>query len=153
MGRLPSPVFDFLIFTFDLMNEPHPLILFDGFCNLCSAAVQFVIKRDPKYYFRFASLQSETGQRLLQQYQVSERYLDSFVLVEDGIAYTRSAAALRVTRKLSGFWPLTYGLIIIPPLIRNAVYNWIARKRYDWFGKKEECWLPDPSLKKRFIDQ
>lgn len=127
------------------------IILFDGVCNLCSGAVQFIIKRDPKHYFRFASLQSEAGNNLLQQHGLSEGYVDSIVLLENGKAFTKSAAALRIAKKLKGLWPLMYGLVIIPPFIRNAMYNWIAARRYQWFGKKEACWIPDTALRKLFI--
>ena len=130
----------------------HPVILFDGVCNLCSAAVQFVIKRDPTHYFRFASLQSETGQRLLKEHGLSRETFDSFVLLKDGKLHTRSAAALQVVRKLKGWWPLLYVLIILPRFIRDGIYQWIARKRYQWFGRKETCWVPDPSLSQLFIN-
>jgi predicted DCC family thiol-disulfide oxidoreductase YuxK len=130
----------------------HPVILFDGVCNLCSAAVQFVIKRDPKHHFRFASLQSETGQQLLQQHGLSAPYPDSIVLLEDGKSYARSAAVLRIAKKLQGLWPLMYGFMIIPAFIRDGMYNWIASKRYQWFGKKETCWIPNAELSSLFIN-
>ncbi|MES2776114.1 MAG: thiol-disulfide oxidoreductase DCC family protein [Bacteroidota bacterium] len=132
-------------------NE-QPVILFDGVCNLCSSAVQFIIKRDKKKLFRFASLQSDFGQKILSDNNLSPTDLSSFILLENGKIYTKSAGALRVVRKLNAAWPLLYGFIIVPPFIRNAVYNWVAKNRYKWFGKQEACWLPTPDLKARFIN-
>ena len=128
------------------------MILFDGVCNLCNGAVQFVIKRDKKKYFSFASLQSGEGQKLSVQYGLPVNDFNSFILVENGKAYTRSTGALRVIKKLKGLWPLLYGFMIVPGFIRNAVYDWIARNRYKWFGKKDECMIPTPELKARFLD-
>src|SRR5437868_10495616 len=105
----------------------QPTILFDGVCNLCNSAVQFVIKRDKNNYFSFASLQSATGQKLLSEHDLSLNDLNSFILIENNKAYTRSTGALRVVKKLNGLWPLLYGFIIVPPFIRNAVYNQIAK--------------------------
>ena len=131
--------------------DVHPVILFDGLCNLCSGSVQFVIKHDPRHQFRFASLQSHYGQQLLQQSGLPTQAFNSFILYQDGKVYTKSTAALRVARQLNGLWPLLYGFIIVPAFIRNAVYNFIARNRYRWFGKREACWLPTPELKSLFI--
>ncbi len=137
---------------YDLREIKNPVILFDGVCNLCSIIVQFIIKHDPKHQFRFASLQSEFGQKLMKHFGLPVDQFHSFILFEDGKIYTRSSGALRVAKKLKGLWPLLYGFIIIPPFLRNAVYNFIARNRYKWFGKKEECWIPTPELKALFID-
>jgi predicted DCC family thiol-disulfide oxidoreductase YuxK len=134
------------------MEAEHPVILFDGVCNLCSSSVQFVIKHDPKRQFRFASLQSKYGQRVMKKFGLPENELNSFILLENEKIYTRSTGALRVTKKLSGLWPLLYGFMIIPPFIRNAVYSYIAHHRYKWFGKKEACWIPTPELKQLFLD-
>jgi len=82
----------------------------------------------------------------------NENELNSFILLENEKLYTKSTGALRVTKKLSGLWPLLYGFIIIPPFIRNAVYSYIAHHRYKWFGKKEACWIPTPELKQLFLD-
>lgn len=130
----------------------HPLILFDGVCNLCSGSVQFIIRRDPQRLFRFASLQSELGQSFLKQAQLPPVELQTLLLVENGKIYKRSTAALRIARRLRGAWKLLYGLIIIPPFIRNFIYNWVARNRYRWFGKKESCWIPTPELRELFLD-
>lgn len=135
------------------LNElRNPVVLFDGVCNLCSSTIQFIIKHDPKRQFRFASLQSEFGQKVLAQFGLPADELNSFILLEEGKIYTKSTGALRVTKKLNGLWPMLYGFIIVPPLVRNAVYSWIAHNRYKWFGKKEACWLPTPDLKKLFLD-
>jgi predicted DCC family thiol-disulfide oxidoreductase YuxK len=128
------------------------IILFDGVCNLCSSSVQFVIKHDKKKQFRFASLQSAFGQKTLSENNLSTTDLSSFILLENGKLYTKSTGALRVVKRLGGAWPLLYGFIIVPPFLRNAVYNWVAKNRYKWFGKQESCWLPTPELKARFIN-
>ncbi|MBA2250217.1 MAG: thiol-disulfide oxidoreductase DCC family protein [Chitinophagaceae bacterium] len=133
------------------MNE-RPVILFDGVCNLCNSAVKFVIARDKKKLFSFASLQSDEGQKRLTEHQLSSMDLDSFVLIENGKAYTRSDGALRVAKKLKGGWPLLYAFIIVPKFIRDGMYNWIARNRYKWFGKQDVCMIPTPELKARFLN-
>jgi predicted DCC family thiol-disulfide oxidoreductase YuxK len=128
-----------------------PVILFDGVCNLCDSSVQFVIKHDKDKVFSFASLQSESGQKLLEEYHLPKSEFNSFVLVENGKAYTKSSAALMVAKKLSGPVKLLYGLKIVPVFIRNTVYNLIAKNRYRWFGKKDSCMIPTPSLQSRFL--
>ncbi len=130
----------------------NPIVLFDGVCNLCNAAVLFIIKRDKKNLFRFASLQSSFGQSVLQKFHLSSDALNSFILFEKGKVYTRSAGALLVAKKLSGVWPLLYAFIVVPRFIRDAVYNFIANNRYKWFGKKEACWIPSPALQAKFIE-
>ncbi|MFT3746930.1 MAG: thiol-disulfide oxidoreductase DCC family protein [Agriterribacter sp.] len=133
------------------MKQKDPVILFDGVCNLCNSSVQFVIKKDKKKQFYFASLQSNAGQQLLKQYQLSPDKFDSFILIENCKAYTRSTAALRVVKRLSGTWPLLYAFIIVPSFIRNGIYDWVAQNRYKWFGKSESCMLPTPELNARFL--
>lgn len=133
------------------MNE-QPVILFDGVCNFCNNAVNFVIKRDKKARILFAPLQSETGKRLLEQYALPVNDMESFVFIEKGKAYTRSTAALRVCRYLSALWPLCFGAIIVPKFIRDGIYNWIARNRYKWFGVRRECMIPTPEIKARFLN-
>lgn len=127
------------------------VIFFDGFCNLCSGAVQFVIKRDSQGLFRFASLQSDYAASALKQFDLEPAQADSIVLLENGKVYQRSTAALRVAKKLKGLWPLLYGFIIVPRFIRDGVYNFIAKNRYKWFGRQESCWVPTPELKQRFL--
>ncbi|MFZ4768251.1 MAG: thiol-disulfide oxidoreductase DCC family protein [Roseimicrobium sp.] len=128
------------------------IVLFDGVCNLCAWAVQFIIKRDSRGVFKFAALQSEAGQRLLLEHGYASASLDSFVLIEAEGLYVKSEAALRVARHLSGFWPLCYGALILPWRLRDAVYGWIARNRYRWFGKQESCLVPTPEWRARIIE-
>ncbi|MCB0653562.1 MAG: thiol-disulfide oxidoreductase DCC family protein [Saprospiraceae bacterium] len=134
------------------MSGPHPIILFDGVCNLCNGSVQFVLNRDRAGYFKYASLQSESGQELLKKYGLPTDDYNSFVLVEGERVYTQSTAALRVARNLEGAWKILYGFIIIPAFIRDAVYSLIARNRYRIFGKRESCMLPQPEWKSRFLE-
>ena len=117
------------------MNQ-RSIILFDGVCNLCDSAVQFIIKRDKKNHFSFASLQSAKGQKILSKYNLPSNDINSFVLLENGKLYTRSTGALKVTKKLNGLWPLLYGFIIIPKFIRDSIYKWIAGNRYKCLAKK-----------------
>ena len=131
----------------------HPVILFDGVCNLCNASVQYVIKHDKKKLFRFASLQSSFGESVLKQYDLPVNTFNSFILLSDNKIYTRSTAALLVAKKLSGLIKLFYGFIIIPKFIRDFVYDVIAKNRYKWFGKKEACWVPTPELKSLFLNE
>lgn len=128
-----------------------PVILFDGVCNLCNQSVQFVIKHDPSSRFRFAALQSDFGQSQLKKYNIDTNNLLSVVLVIDGKVYDRSRAALEIARRLDSLWPLLYVFVIVPPFIRNLVYDWISRNRYRWFGRTDECMIPTPDLKARFI--
>jgi predicted DCC family thiol-disulfide oxidoreductase YuxK len=132
--------------------KEHPIILFDGFCNLCNGAIQFIIERDKNQHFRFASLQSKTGREYQKKAGLSIDKIDTVLLVENGEIYQKSTAGLRVARNLDGLWPVMFIFILIPPFIRNAVYDLIARNRYKWFGKKDSCWMPTPDLKALFLD-
>jgi predicted DCC family thiol-disulfide oxidoreductase YuxK len=136
-----------------LQPQQHPVILFDGVCNLCSGAVQFIIKHDPHQHFRFASLQSELGQQVLAKYQLPTQDFESFILWENEKLYTKSTGALRVAKKMNRLFSLWYIFIIVPPFIRDGIYHFIAKNRYQWFGKKTACWIPTPSLKRLFLDQ
>lgn len=129
-----------------------PLLLFDGHCNLCNGAVQWVLSRDKQGIFSFASLQSKTGQHIQRTHQLDPSQLDSMVLVKDGKAYTQSNAALKTAASLGGSYKLANLFLIIPSFIRNSVYNFIARNRYRWYGKSEACWMPRPEWKERFLD-
>ncbi|WCN38770.1 thiol-disulfide oxidoreductase DCC family protein [Aneurinibacillus uraniidurans] len=133
-------------------QEGHPVILFDGVCNLCEGSVRFIIQRDPGAVFRFAALQSKAGTRLLQAYHSDAAMPDSVVVIESGKVYTHSTAALRICRHLSGLWPLLYGFMIVPRVLRDGVYRWVARNRYRWFGKKEACLMPTPDIQARFLE-
>lgn len=127
------------------------IILFDGVCNFCDASVQFIIKRDPAAHFLFTSLQSEKGLELTKKYAIPED-VDSLVLIENGKAFTKSSAALRIAKKMDGLWHLFFLFILVPRKIRDGVYNFVAKNRYKWFGKKEDaCTLPSPEQRKRFI--
>ncbi|WP_206109267.1 DCC1-like thiol-disulfide oxidoreductase family protein [Paenibacillus sp. HB172176] len=129
----------------------HAIVLFDGVCNLCNSSVKFMIEHDPDDYFRYASLQGEEGKRLLAERGISG-YFGSFVLIEDGKLYTKSGAALRICGRLSGVWKLGYLFLAVPPPLRNAVYGFVANRRYKWFGKRESCMLPSPDVRSRFLD-
>ncbi len=131
----------------------HPLILFDGICNLCESSVQFVIRHDKRERYRFASLQSDAAQRVLKEYAYDDDELGSVLLVADGRVYQKSSAALRIAKYLDGGWPILYYLFSwIPTGLADIVYDFIGNRRYKWFGKKDECWLPDEHLRKRFLE-
>lgn len=127
------------------------VVLFDGLCNLCNASVRFVIARDPAAHFRFAALESQAARRLLAKSGVADPLPDSVALIEHGRLYTRSAAALRIARRLRFPWPLMFALIIVPRPLRDAVYDLIARHRYRWFGRRDACMVPTPELRERFL--
>lgn len=127
------------------------IILFDGVCNFCNGVVNFVIKRDKTHTLKFAALQSEAGRQLVKQYGLPENDLGSFLFIENGKLYNRSTAALKVCRHLNGGWPLLYGFVIVPAFIRNAVYDYVAKNRYKWFGQKDACMMPTPDIRSRFL--
>ncbi|WP_213523078.1 thiol-disulfide oxidoreductase DCC family protein [Nonlabens sp.] len=133
------------------MKEHQDIVLFDGVCNLCNAAILFIIKRDKNNRFKFAPLESGVGKELLSKHQIDASKIDSIVLVSGNSAFAKARAALRISKHLTGLWPLLYSLIIIPSFISNAVYDLIARNRYNWFGKKENCMIPTPELKSKFL--
>jgi len=130
----------------------NPIVLFDGVCNLCSAVVVFTIERDQKRKFMFAPLQSGAGQALLKKFNLPAELFDSFVLVEDDRCYSRSTAALRVVKRLTGLWPVLYAVIIVPGPIRDWIYDFVARNRYRWFGRKDQCMVPTADMKSRFLE-
>lgn len=128
------------------------IVLFDGVCNLCNRLVNFVIKRDKKGKFRFAALQSDSGQDLLMKMGLSTHDFDTFVLLRsDDKVLVKSKAGLTVLKELGGGWSLLYALIIVPTPIRDFVYNRIAKTRYRVFGKRDACMIPTPEIEKRFI--
>lgn len=129
----------------------NPVVLFDGVCNLCNSSVQFLIRKDKQIRLRFASLQSDFGQTILQKFNLPQNNFSSFVLLEGEKIYLRSSAALRVAYYLGGFWKIFQIFWLVPPFIRNAIYDFIAKNRYKWFGKKAECMMPSPELKERFL--
>ncbi|MCI0751298.1 MAG: thiol-disulfide oxidoreductase DCC family protein [Flammeovirgaceae bacterium] len=128
------------------------IIFFDGVCNLCNGAVQFIIKRDPKNKFRFASLQSDFAIRRLKDQGIDPQISETIILLQNGKIFTKSRAALEISKRLSGLWPLLYSFAIIPGFLRDSIYNLIARNRYRWFGKRDACMIPTPELKSRFLD-
>ncbi|HEX6811111.1 MAG TPA: DCC1-like thiol-disulfide oxidoreductase family protein [Planctomycetota bacterium] len=131
---------------------PAPLVLFDGDCNLCHGAVQFVLRRDPKARFRFASLQSAAGRAAIVATGRSTKLPDSIVFVRDGRLLVKSAAALAIALGLRWPWPLLAVFWLVPYPVRDLVYDWIARHRHRWFGRRQECWVPTPALRARFLD-
>ena len=132
--------------------QKNNIVLFDGFCNLCSGSVQFIINRDVKGVFKFASLQSFFGQQQLDNFKLDKNLLHSIILVRGDQFYQRSDAALEIARRLSGAWPVLYIFKILPRFLRDGIYNVIARNRYRLFGKMDACWIPTPELKERFLE-
>ena len=128
------------------------IVFFDGVCNFCNYWVNFAIKKDKKKKLRFAPLQGETAKNILPQYNISTTALSTVVFIDDGKVYTQSSAAFRICKHLDGGWKLFYGLMVIPKFIRDAVYNFIAKNRYRWFGKKESCMVPTADMKSRFLE-
>ena len=126
------------------------IVLFDGVCNMCNSVVKIIINRDKYGEFYFASLQSESGQQILKEHH--GKMVDSVVLLRDGQLYYFSDAALHIAKKMDGAWKLLHIFIIIPRPIRDRVYHYIAKNRYKWFGKKEECMIPTKEMRKRFLD-
>jgi predicted DCC family thiol-disulfide oxidoreductase YuxK len=134
------------------MTENSPsIVLFDGVCNFCSASVNWIIRRDKRARFRFAPLQSATGERLQREHGLDPSAIDTMLLVDDGRAYLRSSAALRIVRDLSFPWPLLYAFIIVPAPIRDFFYTAFANRRYRWFGKKDDCMVPSQRVRDRFL--
>ena len=129
------------------------ILLFDGHCSLCNAAVDFVLKRDAKKKLLLASIQGPAGQKVLKKYQLPPSYLETLVLVEEGKLYLGSTAALRVARLLGGGWPLFYALIIIPKGLRDRIYQWIGKHRYQWFGRRASCRMPTASERAHFLKE
>jgi predicted DCC family thiol-disulfide oxidoreductase YuxK len=124
------------------------VVLFDGVCNLCNGAVRFILARDPAARFRFASLQSDAARRLWGDGGPAE----TIVLLDAGKTYVKSTAALRIARGLRFPWPLLYAFVAVPRPVRDLIYDWVARHRYRWFGKRDTCMLPTPELRERFLE-
>lgn len=134
-----------------MTSDPRPIVLFDGVCNLCNGAVNFIMDRDRQQQFRFASLQSSAGERLLAEHDLPPEYLRSLVLVEGARVSTKSTAALRIARRLDGRWPLCYVFIVFPAAVRNFLYDIVARNRYRLFGQSESCRYPTEAERARFL--
>jgi len=138
------------------------VVLFDGVCNFCDASVNFVLEHDRDGYFKFAPLQSEAGIKLAREHGLESKVaeagtfdgsipIDSVILIEDGKAYTHSTAALRIARRLTGLWSWAYAFIVVPAPVRDFLYRLFARYRYRIFGRKDECMLPTPEVRARFL--
>jgi predicted DCC family thiol-disulfide oxidoreductase YuxK len=137
-----------------MLNLPlnKKIILFDGVCNLCDSAVQFIIKYDKNDVFRFVALQSELGQEILKHIGINPKNIDSIILYEPGVAYYyKSSAAIQIAKNLGGIWHFATVFKIIPAGISNQLYDYIAKNRYKWYGKKESCMIPTEELKSKFL--
>jgi len=132
--------------------ENKSIILFDGVCNLCNVAIQFIIKRDKNKQFSFASLQSDAAQDILLHFMEKNYDFNSIILIENAKIYDKSTASLKIARQLDGMLKYSYVFIIIPKFIRDFFYSIIAQNRYKWFGKKEVCMIPTKDLKTRFLE-
>ncbi len=133
-------------------SENNNIILFDGVCNFCNAVTNFIIRQDKKKIFRFAAFQSTVGQKILKQLNFSLDSFETFLFIANGKIYKKSNAALRLYNKLSWYWKWTQLFWIFPRFFRDWIYDIIARNRYKWFGKREECMVPTAELKERFLD-
>lgn len=134
------------------MNTNNPIILFDGVCNLCNRFIQFIIKRDPNARFKFASIQSESGQFILHKLNQSKSSFDSIIYIKENKYFVKSSAGLQILKDLGGPWQVFYVFILIPQFIRDPIYNFIAKKRYKLFGKRDTCMIPSPEIKQRFLE-
>ena len=137
--------------THSILSESPNIVIFDGVCNLCNWSVQFIIKRDPKAVFKFASLQSEFGTAVAQKYRLSSENPESVLLLKDGELLSKSSAVLAITAELNGIWKFLAVFRFLPQGIRDRIYDWIANNRYQCFGKRDECMTPTEETKTRFI--
>ena len=128
------------------------VVLFDGVCNLCNSSVNWIIDRDKKNQFQFASLQSDYGKNVVKQFNLQSDYLDTVILLESGKIFVRSEAILRILKHLGGIYTMGFAGMIFPRFIRDFVYNLIAKNRYRWFGKQDTCRIPTPELKAKFLE-
>lgn len=132
--------------------EGKKIILFDGFCNLCEASVLFVIQHDKKDIFRFVALQSDLGKKIIQHIGLSTKHIDSVIVYEPGISYFyKSAAAIEIAKDLGGVFHVGTLFRIIPTGLRNVLYDYIAKNRYSWYGKKASCLVPTEEIKSKFL--
>ena len=127
------------------------LILFDGVCNFCNFWVNFIIDHDDKRYFKFASLQSDTAQRILIEKKIDISKIDSIILVVNDQVFFKSSAALQIAKKLNGFWKILYIFSVIPASLRDLIYDFVAKNRYNWFGKRDTCRVPSKAEKELFL--
>jgi len=136
----------------EVLSENSYIILFDGLCGFCDSCVDFVIRNDSRRIFKFVSLQSELGQKLLRHFSLPTDSLDSAVLIENGSAYLFSTASLRIARRLRLGWSLFFILILVPKPWRDWAYRYFANHRYQWFGRSNSCRIPTPAIRDRFIE-
>ncbi|MBZ9627580.1 DUF393 domain-containing protein [Psychroflexus sp. CAK1W] len=135
------------------LTENKKIVLFDGVCNFCNASVRFIIKRDKKDSFRFASLQSDLGQKLAKERNIDTSKVDSIILIDPGNAYyIKSTAALEICKDLNGLYPVLSLFLFLPEGLRNFIYDFVARHRYQWFGKSETCPMPSEKEQSKFLD-
>lgn len=135
------------------LPKDKKIILFDGICNLCNNTVSKIIKRDKKNVFVFTSLQSKTGKEIIKHLKIDASKIDSIILYEPGISYDiKSTAVLKILGNLSSYWVLSNLLMLLPEIFRNFIYDFIAKHRYKWFGKRETCMIPTPILNAKFLD-
>ena len=132
-------------------SEKKSIILFDGMCNFCNTSVNKIIKYDKKNVFKFAAIQSDAGKKLLTELSIDTLKIDSILLIEKNTLFTKSTAVLKIAKQLSGLYKLGYAFIIIPPFIRDTIYDFIAKNRYKWFGKKEACRIPSKEERNKFL--
>jgi predicted DCC family thiol-disulfide oxidoreductase YuxK len=134
-----------------VIDENEHIILFDGLCNLCSGWVHFLIERDPKEAFKFCSVQSQTGKALLQYLGLSTDQIETMAYFHRGKGYVRSAAFLQLVKRLPSLWPLISIGVYVPEVVRDKLYNHIAKNRYKIAGKRDSCLMPTENNKARFI--
>jgi predicted DCC family thiol-disulfide oxidoreductase YuxK len=134
-----------------ILDPNHKIILFDGVCNLCNRSVNFIISKDSKDIFRFATLQSDIGMSLMSQHGINTTKTDSVILIDTNKYHERSSAILQIVKDLSGGYALLYFFIIVPKCIRDWGYDYIAKNRYKWYGKKDSCMVPTPELVSKFL--
>lgn len=129
----------------------HPIIVFDGFCNLCNGAVSFIIRRDSRQLFRFAPMQGAAACALMDRYEIQSLGYDTFFLVKDGQCFLSTSAALEIARDLDGYWYLFGVFRIVPAPIRDFFYRLLGRHRYRLFGRRASCMVPSPNVAERFL--
>ena len=139
-----------LMTSLDQTSSIEPIVLFDGYCNLCNRGVRFILKKERNSNLHFASLQSEVGKRILFEFNYPNNYQDSVLFLESGILYSESNAALRIAKNLKSPWSWLQVLWVIPAFLRNGLYRFIAKRRFHWFGRSQSCWVMTPEWKARF---
>lgn len=134
-----------------MAKQTDPVILFDGMCNLCSGAVQFILKHEKSEHLKFASLQSTSGERFRKSFHFDPQNTDSIVFIYAGKAYVKSEAVLKISSYLKFPWHLLSVVRVFPKFFTDKIYDFIARNRYNFFGQKKECWIPEPKWRERFL--